>query len=319
MTGNARGALLALAAFGIYASHDVIVKLLGVDYSSFQIVFFSVLFGFPLATLMLMGDAAEENLRPRHPWWGLARVLATSLTGMTVFYAFSVLPLAQVYAILFSTPLLITALSVPLLGEKVGPRRWAAVVVGLCGVLIVLRPGSAELSLGHMAALFGAVCSALASIIVRKVGREERSVVLLLMPMLGSFLLMGAILPFVYVPMQLPGLGLVAAMSAMGFVAAWLTIRAYKSGEAVVVAPMQYSQILWAVLFGAVLFDEWPDGATLLGAGVVIASGLYIVLRESRVGGSANTPVLRTRTRFETGTGLRIGPMLRRRRSGDRG
>lgn len=315
MSGNVRGALLALLAFGIFATHDVVVKVLGADYPAFQIVFFSVLFGFPLATLMLIGDDTEGNLRPRHPWWALLRTLATTATGMSVFYAFTVLPLAQVYAILFSAPLIITILSVPILGESVRLRRWAAVLVGLCGVMIVLRPGSAELTLGHAAALVGATGSALAAIIVRKIGREERAVVLLLMPMLANFLVMGALLPLVYVPVALPGLGLMATMAVMGLVASWLVIRAYTSGEAVVVAPMQYSQIIWAILFGALFFDEYPDRPTLIGAGLVILSGIYIVLRESGRRDSSSTPVLRTRTRFETGTGLRIGPMLRRRRA----
>lgn len=313
-TSNAKGAGLALLAFAIFATHDVIVKVLGADLASIQIVFFSVLFGFPLASVMLIGDGTEGNLRPHHPWWGALRMVATMVTGMSIFYAFSVLPLAQVYAVIFASPLIITILSVPILGETVRLRRWMAVIVGLYGVLIVLRPGSSDLTLGHLAAVFGAFSSALAAIIVRKIGRDERSVVLMLMPMLGNFLVMGALLPFVYKPMEISDLGLLAAMSTMGFVASLLIIQAYKSGEAVVVAPMQYSQIIWAALFGALMFDEMPDWPTVVGAGIVIASGIYIVARESRGTASSNTPVLRTRTRFETGTWLRTGYRLGRRK-----
>ena len=306
MGANARGAVLALIAFAIYATHDVIVKTLGADYSAVQIVFFSVFFGFPLVTLMLIRDPEPGTLRPVHPWWTLTRTVAAVITGVSAFYAFSNLPLAQTYAILFAAPLLITVLSIPILGETVRLRRWLAVIVGLGGVLIVLRPGVTELTTGHFAAMVAAVCSALASIIVRKIGQDERSVVLLLYPMLANFVCMGIALPFVYQPMPVLHLGGLALMSAMGFAASIIIIAAYKSGEAVIVAPMQYSQILWAALFGALLFDERPDIWTLVGAAVIIASGIYIVFREGRQKASENRPVLRNRTRFETGTLPRV-------------
>lgn len=302
---NARGALLALVAFAIFASHDVVVKYLGGQYSPFQIVFFSVLMGFPLVTLMLIGDRSDGNLRPRHPWWTAFRTGAAVITGVCAFYAFATLPLAEVYAILFASPLLITILAIPILGETVRLRRWAAVIVGLVGVLIVLRPGQVEFSLGHAAAITAAVTSAFASIIVRKIGNEERSAVLLLYPMLGNFILLGIALPFVYEPMPIlhfAGLGVIALFA---FVAMLLVIAAYRRAEAVIVAPMQYSQILWAALYGYLLFGESPSRSTAIGAAIIIASGMYIVLRESRIG-TSRMPVLRTRSRAETGTTPRI-------------
>ena len=313
MSPNIKGVLFALAAFAVFATHDVIVKFLGTHYAPFQIIFFSALLTFPLATFMLMRDPTQGHLRPVHPWWTGFRTAAAVVGAVSVFYAFSVLPLAQVYAILFATPLLITILSIPVLGETVRLRRWAAVVVGLIGVIVVLRPGQAELSLGHGAALMGACAAAFASIIVRKIGRDERSVVLMLYPLVANFVVMGAALPFVYQPMPIEHLGLVAVISAFAFVAGLMMIAAYTNADAAIVAPMQYSQIIWATLFGILLFDELPDQATLVGAAIIIASGLYIVLRESRGGGSENTPVLRTRSRHETPTGFRIGLLMRRR------
>ena len=313
MSPNIKGVLFALAAFAVFATHDVIVKFLGTLYAPFQIIFFSALLTFPLATFMLMRDPTQGHLRPVHPWWTGFRTAAAVVGAVSVFYAFSVLPLAQVYAILFATPLLITILSIPVLGETVRLRRWAAVVVGLIGVIVVLRPGQAELSLGHGAALMGACAAAFASIIVRKIGRDERSVVLMLYPLVANFVVMGAALPFVYQPMPIEHLGLVAVISAFALVAGLMMIAAYTNADAAIVAPMQYSQIIWATFFGALLFDELPDQATLIGAAIIIASGLYIVLRESRGGGSENTPVLRTRSRHETPTGFRIGLLMRRR------
>jgi drug/metabolite transporter (DMT)-like permease len=309
MTPNAKGALLALVAFGIFATHDVIIKVLGGTYSPIQIVFFSVLFSFPLATLWLLRDQTSGTLIPRHPYWMIARTIAAVVTGFSAFYAFSVLPLAQVYAIIFASPLLITVLAIPILGEKVRMRRWIAVLIGLSGVLVVLRPGETELGLGHLAALAAAIGGSFASVIVRKIGRDERTVVIMLYPMMANFLIMGLLLPTVYVPMPIEDIGRIAIIAVFAWTAGRFLIAGYNTGEAVIVAPMQYSQILWATVYGAFFFDEYPDIGTLIGSAIIITSGLYIVLRESR-STTSETPVLRTRSRPETGTSPRIGPFL---------
>lgn len=308
MTASRSGVLLALLSFAIFASHDVVVKILGGSYSAFQIIFFSVLLTFPLLSVYMIRDVGAGNLRPRHPWWSAARTGAVIITGLCAFYAFSVLPLAQTYAILFASPLLITVLAIPILGEKVRLRRWLAVMVGLAGVMIVLRPGQAELSPGHLAALVAACTSAFASVVVRKIGQDERSEVLMLYPMLGNYAVTACALPFVYQPMPVEHLGLVLVISVFGFMAGLCLIAAYRRAEAAIVAPMQYSQIIWAALFGALFFGETPDEATLAGAGLIIASGLYIVFREARV--STTTPVIGTRGRLFSPTSLRLGGLI---------
>lgn len=295
---RAAGPLIALLAFATYSSHDAVIKHLGASYSVFQILFFSSLMGFPLVVLMLLRDPEPGTLRPRHLGWSLARTCSMVLGWAAVFYAFSVLPLAQTYAILFATPLLITLFSIPVLGERVGLHRGGAILVGLAGVLIVLRPGGTDLSLGHAAAMLAAVCSATSSVIVRRIGRDERAAVLMIYPMLAGVLVMGAILPFVYVPVEIVDFAAMGVVAGLAFVAALLIIAAYRRAEASVVAPMQYSQILWATLLGWAFFDEIPDGGTILGAAVVIASGLYIVFRETRADVSRHQPVLGTRTRI---------------------
>ncbi|WGV14794.1 DMT family transporter [Fuscovulum ytuae] len=309
---NLKGAALSLAAFGIYATHDVVVKYLGSSFSAVQIIFFSGLLSFPLLSVMLMGDRRDENLVPRHPWWSLLRAVCAVISGVLAFYAFSTLPLAQCYAIFFSMPLLITVLAIPMLGERVGIHRGAAVVVGLIGVLVVLRPGQADLELGHLAALAAAVSASLGSVIVRKIGKEERSAVLMLYPMLGNVLAMGAALPFVYEPMQITDLGLMGIIALFSFLAGLLVIKAYRTAPAVIVAPMQYSQILWAALYGTLLFDESINRFTAIGSAIIIASGIYIVLREGTPSVSGNRPVLSTRSRAETATMPRVSVMMRR-------
>lgn len=308
---NLKGAALALLAFAIYATHDVGVKFLGQTYAPFQIIFFSVLLGFPLATIMLMRDAVPGTLRPVHPWWTAARTAATLTTGVSAFYAFSALPLAQVYAFIFAAPLLITVLSIPILGEKVGIHRWAAVIIGLGGVLYVLRPGAEPLSLGHIAGLTAAVGSAFASVIVRKIGKDERSAVLMLYPMMVAFVAMGMTMPLVYKPMPPAHFGIVALISILAFLGGLLVISAYRRGDAAVVAPMQYSQIIWAAVYGLAFFDETPDSQTFMGAGIIILSGLYIVLRETILGATSKSPVLETRSRAATISSPRISALIR--------
>jgi S-adenosylmethionine uptake transporter len=312
MSSPLRGALLALAAFGIYSTHDVVVKYLGGFYASFQTLFFAGLLGFPVVTILLMRDRTDGTLIPRHPWWTGLRSVTTVVTGVLGFFAFSTLPMAQTYAILFAMPLLITLLAIPMLGEKVGIRRGAAVLVGLVGVMIVLRPGSAALSVGHLAALGAAVTGALGSVVVRKIGAEERALVLMLYPMVLSFIAMGVALPFVYQPMPVGHLGLTAVIALFSTIAGLLLIEAYRRTPAVIVAPMQYSQILWAAFYGWLFFDEGLDGWTVAGAAVIIASGIYIVLREGTPRVSQNRPVLENRSRLEVGTTPRFSLWLRR-------
>ena len=195
MSRPVTGVLFALVGFVVFSSHDVLIKSLGGNYAVFQIVFFSVLFSFVPMTLIMATDRTEASFVPHKPLYLLLRTTTVIIGMICGFYAFTVLTLAEAYSLLFASPLLITALSVPFLGEKVGARRWAAVLLGLIGVIIVLRPGLQPLSLGHLAGLAAAVANSIGAIVVRKVGREERSQTLILFPMVAVLLIMAAVLP----------------------------------------------------------------------------------------------------------------------------
>lgn len=297
-----RGLGFAFAAFGLFATHDAVIKVLGANYAVFQIIFFAMLFAFVPMSILMLADRQVDNFRPHHPWLILIRATTSVIAMSTAFYAFTVLPLAEVYALLFATPLLITAMAAWLLGEPVRAQRWAAVVVGLIGVIIVLRPGVIAISFGHVCALIAAFCSALGSIIMRKIGGEERTAVMILYPMLSSIVAMGLLLPFVYVPMELVDFGLVASVGVMSVFAQMMIITGYRVAPAAVVAPTQYSQILWATAFGALFFDELPDVWVGIGATIIIASGVFIVWRESRPQVSERNPILRNpNPRYDAG------------------
>lgn len=305
------GAALALLSFGIYASSDAIVKYMGASYSPFQNIFFSGLFGFPLVALLLMGDRAEENLIPRKLGLSLLRAGLVVINALTGFYAFAVLPLNEAYPIFFSAPLLITLFAIPMLGEKVGLHRGVAVAVGLLGVVIVVRPGGTHFGLGHLAAVTASVVFAVNSVLMRKMGSAERSVVIMLYPMIANFIVAGLALPFVYEPMPLRDIGLIALMSWTGFVAGLIMIAAYRRAPAVVVAPMQYSQIIWGAFYGWLIFNESHDLVTVLGTAIIIASGIYIVMREGTPTVSKNRPVLETRSSRDMGLMPRLSSWLR--------
>lgn len=288
------GVLFAILAFAIFSAHDAVVKSLGETYSVFQIIFFAGLFAFVPVTLMMLADKTVANFRPKHPWLVLVRTLAGVVAMSSAFYSFKTLPLAEVYALLFATPLLITAFSVPILGETVGLRRWLAVGVGLCGVMVILRPGYGEFQLGHLTAIVAAVGSAITSLVVRKIGAEERSAVLILFPMLANTAGMAILLPFVYQPMPLSDLGSLALVGGLVVVAQVFIIEAYRRANAAQVAPLQYSQIIWATLFGMLFFDETPDKWVAIGAAITIGSGLFVLMRESTGPNSQKTPMLKT-------------------------
>ena len=311
LQSNLIGAMLSLAAFGVYATHDVFIKFLGSSYSPFQLIFFSGLLGFPLVTLAMMRDRTDGNLIPKHPVWTAIRTATAVLNAVTGFYAFSVLPLAQCYAIFFAMPILITLMAIPLLGEKIGLHRGVAIVVGLIGVVVVLRPGQADLGLGHLSALAAALLGAATSVIVRKVGNSERAVVLMLYPMMANFVVMGLALPFVYVPVPPQHFAMMAGIAALGLLGGVLIIAAYRRAPAIIVAPMQSSQIIWAIIFGHFLFGENIDLYTGVGTAIIIASGVYIVLREDKPSVSKNRPVLETRSRYGTMSTPRISQLLR--------
>lgn len=286
MSSSFKGALWGLLGFGIFAAHDVIVKMLAETYSVFQISFFAMVFGFPVAFLMLARDATAADLLPRRPVLVTLRSVMMSLTALCVFYAFSTIPFAQAYALLFVAPLLITGLSVPFLGERVGIRRFSAVVVGFVGVAVALNPSATTLQRGHGAALMAAVFISISSIILRKIGKEERPITLLLVQMMIGTVLYGVLMQESYVPPALNDLHALILMAGMAALAGMCIIFAYQRAPASIVAPTQYSQILWAIVYGALFFDETPTRYTVIGAAIIIGSGLYILNREETKLGS---------------------------------
>lgn len=274
------GALSALAAFGLYSGYDMAIKALGGALSPVQILFCAGIATFPLVMLRLMLSRETLSLWPIVPRWTAIRMGVVVLNGVLGAYAFAILPLAEAYAIFFLMPLMIALLAVPLLKEKIDPTRGLAVIAGLAGVVVALGPGAnGGLGVGHLAAFVAASLGALNYVGLRKTGGVENWAVLMLWPMVAQLAAVTVALPFVWQPMSGTDLALTGLMAAMGFVGALFVIAAYRMAPAIVVAPMQYSQIFWAALMGALVFDETIPGRTWIGIAIIVGSGLVILLR----------------------------------------
>lgn len=282
-----RGALLALASFFAYACTDVSIKALGQGLNSFQVMFFSACCTLPFILAQIWWRDREArigwaSLRPALPVLTGLRVVITLFGSGFVTYTFTHLPLAQCYAILFTMPLMITVLAWPMLGERIDPVRGLIILVGFGGVLIALQPGTTTFTLAHLTAICGAVTGALNSLILRKIGHREKSGVILLYPVLLQMLGAGLIMPFVWQPMSAMDWYIGIQMGALGTAGGLFIIAAYRIAPAIVVAPMQYSQIVWASMLGFVLWGEMPSLITAAGIGVIIAAGLALLFAAGR-------------------------------------
>jgi S-adenosylmethionine uptake transporter len=240
-------------------------------------MFFSALCTLPFILGQMFWQDRRASLRTNLPGLTVIRVLISLLGGWFVIYTFTHLPLAQCYAIFFTMPLMITLLAWPLLGEPVDPLRGAIILAGFGGVLIALQPGTTQFQLAHLTAILGAVTGALNSLILRKIGHREKSGVILLYPVLAQVLVAGWIMPFVWTPLTLSDWQVGIQMGALGLVGGLFIIAAYRTAPAIVVAPMQYSQIVWASILGYLLWGEKPSLASTIGIGVIVAAGLALL------------------------------------------
>lgn len=288
---NLAGAGAALAAFAAYSAYDASAKLLGATYHPIQIISAAGAMTMPLLLIYVMLDRAPGSLRPVRPWLMALRTLGTILNFVLGVTAFTLLPLAEAYAIFFAMPLFIAVLAVPFLGERIDPLRGLAVLAGLAGVVVALDPQRTTLNMGHATALAGALIGAMNYIIIRKTGSVERTAVLLVWPLLALFFVTAAVTPLVYVPMPMRDLGIAAFMALVLVAGVLMIIAAYRWAPAIVVAPMQYSQIGWAALLGAVMFGEEIGPRLLIGMSLIAAAGVVVVARRDAPAPASAAPL----------------------------
>ena len=275
------GILLMLTGIASFAVMDATIKWLTADYPVIQVAALRSWFGLPLLCLFALRGGGWRQLRTARPGVHFGRYLLVLGLTLTFFWALSQMKLVDAIAITFAAPIFITALSVPLLREPVGYHRWLAVAAGFVGVLVMLRPGVGVFDWAALVVVCSVVFYALLMITTRALKASESSASLMLYPQLGMSLTGLLVAPFFEVMPSLADLGLFALAGTFGSVGVMCVTHAFRLGPPAVISPFEYSGLIWATLLGFLLFAEWPDRFTLVGAGIVIASGLYIVYRET--------------------------------------
>jgi drug/metabolite transporter (DMT)-like permease len=272
------GIAMALTAMFLFSGMDGLSKYLAVDYHPIEIAamrqFFTTL---ALLPFLLRSPLA---LRTKRPLVQIGRGLCMFCSSILFIFGLSHLPIADASAIGFVSPLLVTALSIPLLGEKVGIRRWSAVIVGFTGVMIVVRPGTGAFDPAALYPLASAAAWALGLILTRIMRNSDQVLTTIFYSTLVGLVIGGAALPFVWRTPDLAGLGLMAAMGLLSTISQTLLISAFARAAASILAPFSYSQMVWSTLIGYFVFATLPDALTWIGAAIVIASGIYTLRRE---------------------------------------
>jgi len=271
-----------LAAVGVFALMDAQLKLLVEHYPPLQVTSLRGFASLPFVFAHIALRGRLNKLRPLHWPWHVLRAVITILMLVGFIYAVKQLSLADTYAIYMCAPLLITALSVPLLGERVAPGQWIAIVIGLAGVLLMLRPGARDwATVGGLAAVGSAICYALSAITLRKLARTETTESLVF-----SFTLMMAIgagllaLP-VWEPLRAVDLPWLIGIGICGAIAQFLITEAFRRAPASVVAPFEYMALLWGVALDFLVWRVLPSAVTVTGGLIVIGAGLYLIRREA--------------------------------------
>nr|WP_173422514.1 DMT family transporter [Ensifer adhaerens] len=277
---NGRGALLVLAAFFVFSATDAIVKIMAGKMPAPQVTFFVTIAALLLLLVHALVTGRLRRLIPREPSLAFWRALLLALDTLLIHYAFAKLPLAEAYLIAFMTPILVAMLSFVFLGERLSRIGWAGVLIGFAGVVVALKPGVAPLNFGHLAAFGSAVLFALSLILLRraKVAETDEALVASLLVVMTPVAFAVAAVSGEPAPPDLSDLGFSVAGGALMLGGHALLVRAFRVGEASVVAPFQYSQIIWGCLYGMFLFATPLEVYTLLGAAIIILSG-WLVLK----------------------------------------
>jgi S-adenosylmethionine uptake transporter len=295
-----RGIFLIAFGIGIFSVQDIIIRSLGSTYPALEIMFVRGLVAMCLIGVMVYLDGWFSTLRMRHPVLNIVRGLLQVSSYTAYYMAMAAMPIAEVTAIFFISPLVVTLFSALFLGETVGIRRWSAVLVGFAGVLVIVRPGAAVLDPVALLPLLASFTYATSVIITRRIGRTQTgsslafiamSVFIVVSALAGAVMGDGrfadeshASLAFLLRGWSVPEGGDILLISACGLVAAfgfYCLAQGYRIAPASVVAPFEFVAMPLAVFWGIVVWAEYPSPATLLGITLIVCSGIYVLNREA--------------------------------------
>ncbi|UWQ93180.1 DMT family transporter [Rhodobacteraceae bacterium M382] len=278
MQNTAIGAGLVIIYTALISSADAITKLIAGGYAAPQLFCLSGLIVVGLSALADRHPSQRRGLRTTCPRAMALRSGATVLAAVSFFYAFKLLPFAEVFLFIGLMPLLSGLMSGMVLGEHVRPSAWVALVAGFVGVTFLFPAGVHSISWGHGFAFAAAVFGTFSMVMARFIGRyETNALAQVFFPNLAIFVCMGAVLPFVWKPMPISDLAWVATYAGLLFGARWVVVVALRLLAAYAVTPLMNLQFVWMVFLGAVFFGELPAAGTYVGVSFVIGSGLFLV------------------------------------------
>jgi drug/metabolite transporter (DMT)-like permease len=275
--------LLAFATYALFSAGDAAIKGLGdTPMSTFEISFFAALFsGLAMLFLRPKGERRRDVFRVNHPWLLLIRSVSGLCAGVLGVVSLTTIPFAETYALIFMAPFLVTLMSLVILRERISWLGICAMVLGFAGVLLAVRPGFRVLELGHITAAAAAFFVALSTIIIRRIASSEKRTSLLLMPQLVTAIGSGLIMTTHFVPPTAMDIGLLLISGAFIALAQLTLILASQKLPAATIGQAQFSQLIWAIVLGALFFAEAPDGWSVAGVVVIIVAGL-LTLRDRR-------------------------------------
>lgn len=281
---NLRGIVLMLFAMAALTLMDAIMKALAAHYPALQVAALRGIVSLPfIVAWVYWRERGLRTLIAARWGWQIARGLLGIAMLTSFIFAIEAMPLSQAYAIFFIAPLLITAISVPLLGEAVGPSRWIAVLIGFVGMLIIVRPGLATVNLATLAVLFTATCYALNAISVRILGRTDSTAAMAFWFVAVVAVGAGLLAWPNWQPIAASHIGLLIALGVTGALGQMWITASFRCAPVSVVAPFEYSSLLWGVVLDVAVWGELPAPIVFAGAAIIVGSGLYLVRRERRV------------------------------------
>jgi drug/metabolite transporter (DMT)-like permease len=289
-TANTKGIALVCLAVAMFACMDAIAKYLTATLPVLEVVWARYMSNLVLILIVFGPTMGRRLARTRRPIIQLGRGLLLPVATLSFIAALKFMPLAEASALGYVAPLFVTLLSVPILKERVGPRRWAAVVVGFIGVLVIVRPGG-TMQWATLLPLVTAAAYSIYQILTRLVSRDEHPVTSLFHAIALGAVVTTAALPWVW---QTPPtvfaailLGLTGLFGGIGHLA---LIKAFEMAPASILAPLGYTQIIWTMVLGYVVFGDFPDATSLLGIAIIVGSGIYILWREKVTARAAKPP-----------------------------
>lgn len=270
--------------------NDALAKSLAAHYPIIEIVFFRMLFALPLIVAAGIAIGGRRALATRRPLVHLGRGLLATGATITFFLALALLPLAEATAIAFAAPLFVTLLAIPLLGERPGAPQWIATLAGFGGVLLIVRPGTAAFTLAALVPLATALAYALLMLSARMLGRSETIWATMVYATLVPLVVSAAVLPWYWQAPALAHLPYFVAIGVFGGAAMTLITQGFRIGPASIVAPFDYTGLIWATALGWIFWHEVPSATSVLGAAVIAACGIHLAYRHAASGSRRDAP-----------------------------